>query len=207
MSGKHLFLTVVASLVLAACAHSDTPAREAAMSGTAAYHYDRLQPVKEWPLRFKSHKFSVHCYDTYGCTVHYAGHRQRSDDPNELRPSSAGYGPDYHRNWGGGHGMIPNFPPPAQVSWRSRDGQAHTAEIDIGAIFRDQLIRHNVPREEMADVPDGEHRNEPAIILEVNDRTIRIWMRAFISTKQLQKPGNQYSNFRNDLILAETYTY
>ncbi|WP_207949629.1 hypothetical protein, partial [Luteimonas aestuarii] len=62
MSGKPLYLVTAASLALAACAHSDTPAREAAMPGTAAYPYDRLQPVKEWPLRFKSHKFSVHCY-------------------------------------------------------------------------------------------------------------------------------------------------
>ena len=103
--------------------------------------------------------------------------------------------------------MIRNFPPPAQVSWRSKDGEAHTTEIDIGELFADEIIRHNVEREEMADVPDGEFRRDPSILLEVNDHTIRIYMRAHIPTKALQKPGNRYSDFRNDLVLIKTYTF
>ncbi|MDM0052216.1 hypothetical protein [Variovorax sp. J22R115] len=47
----------------------------------------------------------------------------------------------------------------------------------------------------------------PAIILEVNDRTINVYMRAHISTKELQVPGNRYSDFRNDLIKAFSQTY
>ena len=78
----------------------------------------RSMPVKQWPLKFKSHSFGAHCYSTYGCKVVYAGLEQRGDDPNELRPSSEGYGQDYQRNWSGTHAMIRNFPPPAQVSWR-----------------------------------------------------------------------------------------
>jgi hypothetical protein len=103
--------------------------------------------------------------------------------------------------------MIPNFPPPVKVSWRSKDGQAHEAEIDFGEVFADEIIRHNVSREEMADVPDGEYQNDPAIILDVNDRTIRVWMRAHVPTRALQKPGNRFSDFRNDLVLARTYRY
>ena len=103
--------------------------------------------------------------------------------------------------------MIRNFPPPAVVSWKSKDGQAHQAEIDIGNIFRDEVIRHSVPREEMAELPDGEFKNEPAVLLEVNDRVVRVYMRAHIPTTRLQKPGNPYSDFRNDLILVETYNF
>lgn len=103
--------------------------------------------------------------------------------------------------------MIRNFPPPAKVRWRSKDGEAHEAEIDIGALFADEVIRHHVPRDEMPELPDGKYRNEPSIILEVNDRTIRVWMRAHVPTRKLQELGNPYSDFRNDLILVETYTY
>lgn len=202
-------LTAATGLALAACASSTPSAREPAMPTSAnTMSSSRSMPVKQWPLKFKSHSFGAHCYSTYGCKVVYAGLEQRGDDPNELRPSSEGYGQDYQRNWSGTHAMIRNFPPPAQVSWRSKDGEAHAAEIDIGELFADEVILHNVKREEMADVPDGEFRNdEPAILLEVNDRTIRVYMRAHIPTKALQKPGNRYSDFRNDLILVKTYTF
>ena len=103
--------------------------------------------------------------------------------------------------------MIRNFPAPAKVSWRSKDGQAHEAEIDFGEIFKDERVRHNVPREEVADMLDGEYRHEPSIILEINDRTIRVYMKAFIPTRQLQIPGNPISDARADVVLVETYTY
>lgn len=199
---------LITGLALAACTNSTATMKDATMSNATTISNVNSMPVKEWPLKFKSHSFSAHCYDTYGCKVDYADLLQRDDDQNELRPSSSGYGVAYQRNWSGTHGLIRNFPPPATVSWRSKDGQEHKAEIDIGEIFKDQLIRHNVPREEMADVPDGEYRNEPAIILEVNDRTIRVWMGAMIFLKkQVEVAGVIRADFRNDLILAKTYTF
>jgi hypothetical protein len=200
-------LAIATGLAMAACANSTPNAREAAMSSeSAASNSARMQPVKQWPLKFASHKFSVFTYDTYGAKVTYAG-PQIDEDPDQLQRASSSYGPGYQRSWSGIHGMIRNFPPPAKVAWRSKDGQAHEAEIDFGEIFKDELIRHNVSREQMADVPDGKYQNEPSIILEVNDRTIRVWMKAHIPTKQLQKPGNKYSDFRSDLVLAKTYNY
>lgn len=166
-----------------------------------------IEPVKQWPLRFKEHSFSVFTYDTYGCRVIYAGQLQIKQDPNKLKRSSASYGPEWQKNWSGVLGGIRNFPPPLEVSWRSKDGQPHEARIDFGEIFKDEVILHNVPREEMADVPYGKYQFDPAILLEVNDRTIRVYMRAHIPTKHLQKPGNVYSDFRDDLILVRTYTY
>lgn len=201
-------LTAAAGLAVAASACSMPSPRETAMptsDANAAASFN-LMPVRQWPIRFDSHSFSVFTYDTYGATVTYDG-PQIEQDPDELQPSSASYGPDYQRNWDGVHGMIRNFPPPAKVRWRSKDGEAHEAEIDIGALFADEVIRHHVPRDEMPELPDGKYRNEPSIILEVNDRTIRVWMRAHVPTRKLQELGNPYSDFRNDLILVETYTY
>lgn len=202
-------LTAAASLAVAASACSAPAPREPAMPPATPQSPAsmNLMPVKEWPLRFKRHSFSAHCYDTYGCQVEYAGVQQRDDHPDELRPSSAGYGPEYQRNWGGGHGGIPNFPGPAKVRWRSKDGAAHQAEIDIAALFADEVVRHNVPRDQIPDLPDGIYRQNPTIILEINDRTIRVWMRAHVGTRTLQKPGNRYSDFRSDVILVETYEF
>jgi hypothetical protein len=201
-------LIAAAALVVAGCATSATPASEAAAMPTdSTIAALNMMPVKEWPLRFRSHSFSVYCYDTYGCKVVYAGQLQLDEDDQKLQPSSAGYGPAYRRNWSGVYGMIWNFPAPAEVTWRSKDGQRHHAKIDIAELFKDELIRHEVSREDMADVPNGEFPNEPAVLMEVNNRVIRVYMRAHIPTKQLQKPGNRYSDFRNDLILIRTYNY
>jgi hypothetical protein len=158
----------------------------------------------EWPLRFKRHNFGARCYDTLECKVLYDNFDHGADKPT---PSSAERGPDYLKGWNGSYGGIDNFPDPAKVIWRSKDGVPHESEIDIGEIFKDELIRHHVPREEMANLPDGKYDDDPSVLLEVNDRTIRVYMSAFVSTKREQIPGNKYSNFRDDVILVETYTY
>ncbi|GAB3372189.1 hypothetical protein GCM10027431_22160 [Lysobacter rhizosphaerae] len=196
------------ALVLAACLHAPAaaptsqkePAMTTSSTGTGPTH---RMPV-EWPLRFKSHDFSARCYDTLGCKVIYDNFEHGDDDPT---PPSASYGPDYLKGWTGSFGGIRNFPEPAKVIWRSKDGVAHEASIDMGEIFKDELIRHNVPREEVLDLTDGKYDDPPSILLEVNDRTIRVYMSAFIPTKHLQRPESKQSDYRDDVILVKTYNY
>jgi hypothetical protein len=201
----HRLIGASTTLVLAALVSGCQSARSTSTmtSSTTSTHSIRLAPV-EWPLRFKSHSFGARCYGTLECKVVYADLEHGEDKPTLP---SASYGPDYLKGWSGGHIGIRNFPEPAKVTWRSKDGTAHEAEIDIGEIFKDQLIRHNVPREEMADLPDGKYEDTPSILLEVNDRMIRVYMSAFISTKNLQRPESKYSDYRDDVILVKTFTY
>ena len=208
MLGKPLrTLTAATGLALVACAHSAPSTQGAAMTNASNTPAINRQPVKEWPLRFESHKFSVFTYDTYGAKVIYAGMTQIDEGPQKLQPSVTSYGPDYQRNWSGTHGMIRNFPGPAKVTWRSKDGESHEAEIDIAEIFKDERVRHNASRDEIPELIDGEYRHEPSIILQIDDRTIRIYMRAYVPTKELQIPGNQYSDARDEVVLVQTYTY
>ncbi|MDO5611483.1 MAG: hypothetical protein Q4G62_12070 [Pseudomonadota bacterium] len=158
----------------------------------------------EWPLRFTAHNFSAFTYSTYGAKVIY-GHRPYINAPDDkLQISSESLGEKYPDNLGASHLSIRNFPPPAIVTWRSKDGTPHRAEVDMADIFKDGLIRHNLRREEIAN-----NRNifVPDIILEVNDRTINVYMRARISTKEEQEPGNKYSRYRYDLIKVYSKTY
>ena len=156
----------------------------------------------DWPLRFREHKFSAFSYSTYGCRLWYRGRLQLDEPDDQLQmPSDAvgNYPDNLHASWG----PIRNFPSPAKVSWRSRDGSSHRAEVDIGEIFKDQLVRHNMRREELL-------RNQgvpPEIILEVNDRTINVYMRATLWTKDEQIPGNRLSHRRDDLIKAYSRAY
>lgn len=180
----------------------------AAMSSTAATSPTAREPDDgvEWPLKFKAHYFDAYCFSTYGCKVHYRG-RLRVDHPDdELQPSSEALGDKYPHILSAGMGPIPNFPPPAKVSWRAKDGTPLEAEVDIGEIFRDELIRHNLQPHEIAERGIGPGAL-PQIILEVNDRTINVYMRAHISTRELQQPGNRYSDFRADLIQVFNRTY
>jgi hypothetical protein len=159
--------------------------------------------VADWPLRFFAHEFGTSCYSVHGCEIKY-GHYWREEPEDELTLSSASIGDKYPGNLGASWGPIRNFPPPALVTWRSRDGTPLHAEIDMAEIFKDQLVLHKLEREE---VGVNVSALTPGIILEVNDRTINVYMRAHISTKELQIPGNRYSDFRNDLIKAFSRTY
>lgn len=164
----------------------------------------RLKPA-EWPLRFKDHNFGPRCYDTLECIVVYNGFRFGSY--SKPTRSSASYGDNYLDGWRGSYSAGRSAPTAAQVTWRSKDGTSHEATIDMGAIFKGRLVRHFVPREELADLLHGEYTLDPSILLEVNDRTIRVYMAAFLPTKHLQKPGNVWSSHRHDLVLVETYEF
>lgn len=156
--------------------------------------------VADWPLRFMRHNFGIATYALQECTVLYAdrlhtsGPRPALEDvhPNSLKVKTAN------------HLMIRNFPPPAVVKWVSRDGTPLEAEVDIGEIFKDELVVHETPREQAS--PYTPMIN-PDVVMEINDRTINVYMKAFISLREPRIPGNRYSNFRDDLVLAWSKTY
>lgn len=156
----------------------------------------------EWPLKFRAHYFGAHCFDTQSCEILYRGFRHGAED--RPSPSVESYGRPLDKLLSAGRGPIPNFPPPATVTWRSKDGTPLEAKIDIGEIFKDQLIRHHVDRE---DALDPASSGTPKIIVEVNDRTINVYMRDMIALKKPQSPDRLHSDFRDDLIKVFSRTY
>jgi hypothetical protein len=160
--------------------------------------------VADWPLKFVQHNFGSDCYEASDCSVSYNGLQLGIGKKGELQPALADVHPDALRNATAGQVGIMNFPRQAQVRWRSKDGTQLEAAVDIGEIFRDQLILHEVPKE---DIPEGVSILNPDVLLVVNDRTINVYMRAFIPTKSLREAGNPNSNYRRDLKLAWSKTY
>jgi hypothetical protein len=154
------------------------------------------------PLTFVRHNFGAFCYSTYGCRVTYNGFTHISEPDDVLQLPSASLGEKYPANLDASYLSVGNFPEPAQVVWKSKDGVKHSASVDIASIFRDQRVLHRVPNGAV----DGDI-GDPGIILEVNDRTINVYMKAFVPTRVPQIPGNEYSRFRDDLILAWSKTY
>lgn len=198
--GPAMAAMIAAALATTGCqGMAKTPGREPAED---AVRIDNT--VADWPLKFVQHSFGARCYSTYGCTVDYNGFRHVQDPDDVLQPSSDEVHPDAFQNANAGYVGVMNFPPPARVRWRSRDGAQHEALVDIAEIFSDGLLLHNVPRE---DVREGVSILNPAIVLEVNDRTVNVYMRARIPTKSLRVEGNPHSDYRRDMVLAWSRTY
>lgn len=165
-------------------------------------HVAATSSASREPLTFVRHNFGAFCYSTYGCRVTYNGFTQVSEPDDVLQLSSASLGEKYPANLDASYLSIGNFPEPANVEWKSKDGVKHSAFVDIASIFRDQRVLHHVPEGGVeGDIGD------PGIILEVNDRTINVYMKAFVPTRAAQVPGNTHSHFRDDLILAWSRTY
>jgi hypothetical protein len=74
----------------------------------------------------------------------------------------------------------------------------------MGEIFKDRLIRHNVPREKIL---EDSGMGDPEIIVEVDDRTINVYMRTFIPLKAPEISGNPHSDFNDELVLIFSQTY
>jgi hypothetical protein len=158
-------------------------------------------PTLAVPLKFKLHNFEALCYNTIGCNVIYNGRYQEKNAANEVSPKKL------KEAWGSVELGIRNFPGPAELTWKSLDGTPHEAKIDIGSIFKNELIWHNVPKADMADFYAGPIAGDPDIYLEVDNRTVNVYMAMFIPTRSEQKPGNKDSDFRKDIILAWSHTY
>jgi len=169
----------------------------------------RIEPpalTREVPLRFKRHNFGAYCFNTIGCNVIYNHRYQVEEAPEKVSPPPPS-NPDYVQAWMGGEADIRNFPPPAQIRWKSLDGVVHEAQVDIGAIFKDELIWHKVPKADMFPFFEGPVAGAPDIFLEVNGRTINVYIGESIPTLTEQRPGHKDSDYRRDNFLAWTRTY
>lgn len=164
-------------------------------------------PKESWPLRFDSFDFDVRCYNTLRC---YAVFMNQQLSLHLEEPSGEPYSADWKDHWKGGFIVSPDqvFPPPVEIHWTALDGNERAVDIDLEAIFPDRLILHNAKQDE---VIDGwglrDHARDIEILMEINDRTINVYMRAWVLLKQPRDPTVRNSDSLRDLMLAWTKTY
>ena len=160
------------------------------------------------PLRFVRHDFAVHVYDTQAFYVEYNGDGFFASHYRNTRSPSYADSIPRDRWPTAGYSAVANWPGPANLRWTSLDGVEHTAKIDFSRIFADGLTLYTVPDNEL---PAGMYHQgistNPEIHLEVENRTVRVYQRARMSTRSEQRPSNQYSNYRKDLFLVAEYHY
>ena len=179
-----LSLSIAGLSFLSGCQmNQQTPSSSLSSAATTVANPDSV-PV----LNFKFHSFNALCFDTYGCKVVYAGLTVPNDASNKKRLSFAEWsgneGENALKRAFGGHIDIKNFPAPAKVTWRSKDGTSHSAEIDIGKIFKDERIIHHMPLHDFPRPNDPRSSAvDPTILLVVDDRTIKVYMLASLTIK------------------------
>jgi hypothetical protein len=195
------FAMVVSMQMISGC----HPAMTSPVSPNAAAQAVDPAPsgtVADWPLRFKRHLFGAVCFDTRGCAVVYDG---RDHGTEADTPSASSIPPQrFDALMIARYGDLANFPAPARLRWRAKDGSELSAEVNLDAIFGDGLIRHNVPRE---DIAEGVSMGFTHVLIEVNDRTVNVYTRTLIPTRREQVPGNKHSQFRDDLIKVYSRSY
>jgi hypothetical protein len=182
-------------------------AMAAAMTVTSGCH----SGIKSWHMKskvengvlkmpFYDHSFGARCFDTLRCRVLY--------DNAYIVNSGSPSGPFTERdrnNLSGGWGNL-EFPSVVRVMWASKDGTNHDEKIDLGEIFSSRMIRYP-PDLDVNDVKISVAPSAPDIVLVVEDRSIRVYMRAWISLLRPRFPGRENSDFRHDPVVAYSQTF
>jgi hypothetical protein len=155
-----------------------------------------MNRLKDGPYRFWQHNFGAYCFDTWGCRVTYGPHRVLDQpESRQFPPAPPGYLDAMDAGWLG----LKNFEGPVVLDWKSKDRTPLHLELDLARIFADGLIRYRVA-DELID-PDAS-APDPGIVVEINDRTVRVYMDAFLSLKAPRTPGNPHSNYADDKVLV-----
>lgn len=134
-------------------------------------------------LKFSSHSLAIFCYGGISdVCIDYAKSRHDLTSAGimpEKRPQ------DENRRPSGTSGSYVAFAGPLTARWKTRDGSSLEASIDLDTIFPDRAVLHSQD-------PNLIHRadplvsKEPVILIEVDHRTVNIYM---LVTLRLNNPA------------------
>lgn len=191
------FASPLLALALQGCA---TPMTIESTAGDAGPENGRstYNRLLDGPLRIRGHNIGAYCFSTWGCRVAYGRHLIEDQAPDRWQRPLPDF-PGLRERMNGSMLAYRAFEGPVRIEWRDAQKQPLQMELDLAAIFPDRLIRHDVPDE----LIDPETTvGPPDIIIEVNDRTVRLYMRAHIPLKAPRIPGNPSSNFIDESVLV-----
>ncbi len=171
--------------------------------------FKKRVPCEPWPLRFDAFSFDARCYNTLECSVIFAKQHQITER-DRFSPSGEPRSVDWKDDWTAGFAIAPSdvFSPIIEIWWTAMDGVERSTKLNFNEIFPDRLVLHNALEHEVKEGWGLErHARHVEILLEVNDRTINVYMRGWVVLKQPRDPAVRNSDSLRDLMLAWTKTF
>ncbi|MEX1829780.1 hypothetical protein [Luteibacter sp. CQ10] len=177
-----------------------------------------LYGQEPWPIRFHTHAFGFRCYNTLSCSGVYNryqfGTRKWIRGIAHDRPKGPPPVANWRDDWTAGHAVLAKdgktFPGPLEIEWTSLDGEEHATSIDFDVLFKDRRVLHAVAREDIKERWLETLSTEPVspdILVEVNDRTVGVFMRALLVIETGDAPELRSRRFRDDIVLAKSVTF
>jgi hypothetical protein len=153
-------------------------------------------------LKFDSHDLNIQVYSAGDLRLVYAGLPHElafGETAREKTPADAARYP------GSGSGPYLSFASLVEMEWRSKDGTHFKHTLDLDSIFKDRKVLHD---ENPADIykPMPISGRRPTLIIEVNDRTVNVYM--FTSIQLIPKdPNALLRDERDHRVLAYSKTF
>jgi hypothetical protein len=164
--------------------------------------------AKNEVLRFDEHALTVRSFNASRIEVFY-GQRAvyksslQNDHPDALREKTK---KDEDRDLAGG-GMIglQAFEGPLKISWNSKDGARHDVVLRLEEIFVDRIVLHHEDSARI-DWTFPMQSYGPTIVVEVNDRTLNIYMHVHIYLRPIELTARARED-RSSRLLAYSKTF
>jgi hypothetical protein len=191
--------TLASPLLLLALQGCASPMTSKATSSDQAYP-DREEAISsrlvDGPLRIHGHNMGAYCFSTWGCRVVYGRHIIMDRPFDEWQPPSRTF--DHLRErMEGTYGGLRAFEAPVVVEWLDSRREKHTHTIDLDVLFPERRLVYRVPD---GDIRPDASVGPPDIVVEVDDRVVRVHMRAHLPLKVPRVPGNPLTDFADEIV-------
>jgi hypothetical protein len=145
------------------------------------------------PLTFKTHSLAMTCFNASNMKVKY-GQFVTNHCSNELARAKI---PQDDTELPSRIVAIPAFLGPLHVQWQALDGTALSETLNLDEIFKGKVVLHNEDPKQLE--PTLPLIMDPTIVVEVNDRTLTIYMNAYMGLIT-DEPGKLRRGSRNRVI-------
>ncbi len=155
--------------------------------------------ANEGELKFTTHDLNIQAYSISDVNLVYAG------SPHELSAGQltrAKTVEDETRYPGGKSGSYQAFAGPVQIDWRSKDGTQIKYALDLDAVFKDRKILHTEDVSKLYK-PEPVYGGEPTIIIELNDRTLNVYM--FVTMRLEHDETKRIHHDHRTLAFSKTF--
>lgn len=161
--------------------------------------YSTFNRLEDGPFRFWTHNLGVYCFGTWGCRVAYGDQVVWNDPEDNWNPPFDERPPGMRERMRGNQGPFKNSDGPLVVEWLDSARTPRRAAVDLSRLFATGVIPHSVPREQ---IRPGVTVSKPDLIVEVNDRSLRLLLVSNIPLRETRDSGGPLSDVSVERVVV-----